>query len=203
MKKLAILLLALSMTVAFGGIVSAQEAPIYPIYELPTTDLPDLYDGTLADWEDVLPGTSLTHDDFAPLAVADGAGIDPADLAYRMYMAWNSADQRFYLCIERVDDVYINAYAGGDPSTMWQHDGAEFMIDGDHTGGSYNGFSVDEYGEEQAKLLTGFQAQQYTLIPETPDGIHWAPTRPLRAGSPTCRGQTVAASPRVRHPRRP
>jgi hypothetical protein len=169
MKKLAILLLALSMTVVFCGLVSAQ---VYPIYEISTDDLPDLKDNTLADWEDVLPGTSLTHDDFAPLAVADGAGIDPADLAYRTFMAWHSASQVLYICLERVDDVYVNTYEGGDPQNMWRHDIIEFMVDGDHSGGSYNGFSVDEYGEEQSKLLTGFQAQQYTLIPETPDGIH-------------------------------
>jgi hypothetical protein len=168
MKKLSILLLAVCMMVAFGGVLGAQ---VYPLYELPTDELPDLYDGTLADWEDVLPGTSLTHDDFAPLAVGDGAGIDPADLAYRIYMAWNSADQRVYFCIERIDDVYINTYEGGSPENIWKYDGAELMLDGDHTGGDYNGFNADEVGgEEQKKLLTGFQAQQYTMIPESPDG---------------------------------
>lgn len=167
MKKLVILLLALSI----AGLASAQTG-VYPIYELPTQDLPDLRDGTLADWEDVLTGTSLTHDDFAPLAVADGAGINPADLAYRTFLAWHSATQTLWICIERVDDVYINTYPGGEPQNMWQHDTVEFMVDGDHSGGDYNGFPVADYGEEQSKLLTGFQAQQYTLLPETPDGIH-------------------------------
>jgi hypothetical protein len=168
MRKFSILLLAFSFVLAFGVALNAQ---IYPVYELPTEDLPDLYDGTLEDWEDVLPGTSLTHDDFAPLAVQDGAGIDPADLAYQMYMAWNSADQRLYFCITRVDDVYINTYEGGDPANIWRHDGAEVMVDGDHSGGDYNGFPVDEYGEEQVKLLTGYQAQQYVMLPESPDGM--------------------------------
>jgi hypothetical protein len=171
MKKLAILLLALSMTVGLCGLVSAQAVAIFPVYEISTDDLPDLQDGTLSDWEDVLPGTSLTHDDFLPLAVADGAGIDPADLAYRTFMAWHSATQTIYICLERVDDVYINTYAGGAPQDMWMNDIVEFMVDGDHSGGSYNNFSVDEVGEEQAKMLAGYQAQQYTLIPESPDGI--------------------------------
>ncbi|MEW6753911.1 MAG: T9SS type A sorting domain-containing protein [Candidatus Latescibacterota bacterium] len=144
---------------------------VYPIYELPTADLPDLYDGSLGDWEDALPGTSLTQDDFAPLAVEDGAGINPADLAYRMYMAWNSANQRIYVCIERVDDVYVNTYQGGDPTMMWQHDGAEIMLDGDHSGGDYNGFDPDIFGQEQVKLLTGYQAQQYVVVPQSPDGV--------------------------------
>jgi hypothetical protein len=201
MKKLAILLLALSMAVAFGGAVGAQA--IFPIYEISSDDLPDLRDGTLADWEDVLPGTSLTHDDFAPLAVADGAGIDPADLAYRSFMAWHSATQTLWICIERVDDVYINTYPGGEPQNMWQHDGIEFMVDGDHSGGSYNGFSVDEYGEEQAKLLAGFQAQQYTLVPETPDGMYvgsntsasgWVTTVPWAEGGGFAEGEAPTTS---------
>ena len=87
---------------------------VVDVFELPSSDLPDLNDGTLEDWEDVLPGASLDHNDFAPLNVSDGAGIDPGDLAYRAFMAWNSADQRVYFAIERVDDVYINTYEGGD-----------------------------------------------------------------------------------------
>jgi hypothetical protein len=161
--------LALLLVVAFAGVVGAQQA-VYPIYEIATQDLPDLFDNSLQDWEDVLPGTSLTQDDFAPLAVADGAGINTADLAYVVYMAWNSADQRIYFALQRVDDVYVNTYEGGAPQNMWMHDGFELMLDGDHTGGDYNGFSADVYGADQAKLLTGYQAQQYLGIPESPDG---------------------------------
>ena len=32
---------------------------VYPIYELPTADLPDLHDGRLEDWESTVPGASL------------------------------------------------------------------------------------------------------------------------------------------------
>ena len=92
MKKIAHLGLILTLFACstarahIGGLV-------FPVYELATFDLPDLHDGTLEDWEDVLPGTSLTHDDFAPLNVSDGAGIDPADLAYRTFMAWSSSEK--------------------------------------------------------------------------------------------------------------
>jgi hypothetical protein len=202
MKKFAILLLALSMTLAFGGMVSAQLA-VYPIYELATADLPDLNDGTLEDWEDVLPGTSLTHDDFLPLAVADGAGINPADLAYRVYLAWNSAGQKLWICCERVDDMYINTYEGGAPQNHWMHDGIEFMVDGDHTGGPYNGFPVADYGEEQSKLLTGYQAQQYTMLPESPAGdvvgnntaaSGWVTNLPWAAGGGFAEGEAPTTS---------
>jgi len=203
MKKFAILLLALSMVAVFGGVVSAQDVPVYPVYELPTTDLPDLRDASLTDWEDVLSGTSWDQNDFLPLAVSDGAGIDPADLAYRAFMAWHSATQTLWIGVERVDDVYINIYEGGDPSLMWESDGVEFMVDGDHSGGSYNGFPVDEYGEEQAKLLAGYQAQQYTMVPESPDGVFvgsntsasgWVTSLPWADGGGTAYGDAPTTS---------
>ena len=171
MKKSLVFVLAAGLVVALCGAVSAHiGTTIYPIYELPTSDLPDLHDGTLEDWEDVLPGTSLDHNDFAPLNVADGAGINPEDLAYRVFMAWHSAGQHLWMAIERVDDVYVNTYEGGDLTGLWRFDSIEFMVDGDHSGGAYNGFSADEYSEEERKLLSNYQAQQYVAIAESPDG---------------------------------
>lgn len=171
MKKSFVMMLAGLLVVALSGMAGAHIGTvIYPMYELATADLPDLRDGTLQDWEDVLPGSSLDHNAFAPLNVADGAAINPADLAYRVFFAWSSAEQRIYMAIERVDDVYINTYAGGDLTNLWQFDCVEFMIDGDHTGGAYNGFSAEEYTAEEIKLLTNYQAQQYPAIAEAPDG---------------------------------
>jgi len=171
MKRVAIMVLALGFVL---GISTGSNAHIgglvFPIYEIPTSDLPDLQDGTLEDWEDVLPGTSLDHNSFAPLNVADGAGINPEDLAYRVFFAWHSASQTLHFAIERVDDVYVNTYEGGDLTGLWRFDSLEFMVDGDHTGGSYNGFSGDEYSAEELKLLTNFQAQQYVAVAEAPDG---------------------------------
>lgn len=37
---------------------------VYPAFELPPGQLPNLHDGTLEDWEAALPHTSLTHGDF-------------------------------------------------------------------------------------------------------------------------------------------
>ena len=166
--------LTILLTICLGVVLSTSAfGQVYPLYELSTADLPDLNDGSmdLEDWEDVLPGLALTMDDFEPMAVGDGAGRDAADLDYQVYLAWNSAEQRIWCAIKRVDDVYINTYEGGNPPSMWQHDGIELMLDGDHTAGSFNGFSADEYGEEQAKLLVGYQAQQYVVLPSSPDGM--------------------------------
>jgi len=171
MKKSLVVMLAAGLVVALCGAVSAHiGTAIYPLYELPTADLPDLRDGTLEDWEDVLPGASLDHNAFAPLNVSDGAGINPADLAYRAFFAWHSAGQHLFMAIERVDDVYVNTYEGGDLAGLWRFDSIEFMVDGDHTGGAYNGFPAEEYTAEEIKLLSNYQAQQYVAVAESPDG---------------------------------
>jgi hypothetical protein len=171
MRRFAIIALAAACIVGMTSATSAHIGGlVFPIYEIPTSDLPDLRDGTLEDWEDVLPGTSLDHNSFQPLNVADGAGINPEDLAYRVFLTWHSATQTLAAAIERVDDVYVNTYEGGDLTGLWRFDSIEFMIDGDHTGGSYNGFSADDYTADELKLLTNFQAQQYVAVAESPDG---------------------------------
>ena len=170
-KRLAMLALAGAMVLAFSSGSSAHiGGAVYPIYELPSEDLPDLNDATLEDWEDVLVGTSLDQNDFQPLNVADGAGINTEDLAYRAFVAWNSASSTIWYAIERVDDVYVNTYEGGDLTGLWRFDSVEVMLDGDHTGGAYNGFGGDEFSAEEPKLLANFQAQQYVAVAESPDG---------------------------------
>jgi hypothetical protein len=171
MKKILVMALAVALVAGVNSTANAHIGGlVFPVFELPTSDLPDLNDGTLEDWEDVLPATDLTHDDFAPLNVADGAGINPEDLAYRIFWAWHSAGQHLYFAIERVDNVYINKYEGGDLTSLWRHDSVEVMVDGDHTAGSYNGFSAEDFSEEEIKLLKNFQAQQYVAVAESPDG---------------------------------
>jgi hypothetical protein len=171
MRRFATLALAAGFVLGFHRASEAHVGGIViPIYELSTSDLPDLTDGSLSDWEDVLGPATLTQNDFTATNVADGAAIDPADLAYRIWLAWHSADQTIWSGIERVDDVYINTYAGGDYLNMWQYDGVEFMLDGDHSGGQYNGFDANAVGADQAKLLSDYQAQQNFALPSSPDG---------------------------------
>ena len=128
---------------------------IYLIYEIPDGDLPDVTDGDLSDWDGLIPNP-LTEADFV---LGDNVfiapEIDPTDLAYTVYLGWNESRQHLYLAVDRVDDVYVNEYGGGDPGNMWRHDSVEFMIDGDHSGGEY---------------LDRSHAQQYFGIADTPDG---------------------------------
>lgn len=124
---------------------------IFPIYELPTSDLPDLHDGTLEDWEEVLPAASLDQHYFVSYG---GLGtIDPSDLAWRVFLAWHGASQRIYMAVERLDDVYIMG------------EGTQLRVDGDHSGGQYAVF--EDVGEEESKRLDLAQAQIYSVSPES------------------------------------
>ena len=142
---------------------------VYPIYEIPQHELPDLYDGSLNEWEDFLPGASLDFLDFGSNAQVADAHVDPNDLAFRVFLGWSDVEQRIYIGVERYDDVYINTYDGGGMMQMWRHDGLEVMIDGDHSGGQYRNWSGD-YGEEELLHLWDGQAQRYFMLPESPDG---------------------------------
>ena len=141
------------LTAVLAGPASAHLGDIiYPIYELPTADLPDLHDGTLEDWEGVLPNASLNHNDF----IRDNSGIpgtvDPDDLAFRVFLAWHSASQRVYVAVERLDDVYLT-------------EGAQLRIDGDHSGGQFWFWESDGYSRAERDRLWESQAQTYTAYP--------------------------------------
>lgn len=157
----AALIVGALLSVTLAGTVSAHLGDIvYPIYELPTSDLPNLHDSTLEDWEGVLPNASLSIGDFQAQDIGQGTGVDPADLACRVFLAWNDVSQRIYVSIERLDDVYMDPNLGPE--------GTVFLVDGDHSGGQYR-FMGDAYSEEESKRLSYTQAQSYALVPESLD----------------------------------
>ena len=131
---------------------------IFPVYELPTYDLPDLHDRTLADWEDVLPDASLDSGWFF-----EGVGDPPTpdDLVFRVFLAWHHASQRIFVAFERMDDVLIAEYPA-PADKMW------FMVDGDHSGGRFANFPEDSYTETQRELLFYAQAQDYAICVDPP-----------------------------------
>lgn len=135
---------------------------VYPIYELPTADLPDLRDGTLDDWEDVLPDAVLDQSHFT----AEGAGAaDASTFAFRVFLAWHHASQRIYFAVERVDDVYLPpgpGFSGEGVTTL--------LVDGDHSGGQYYFYEQEGYSATEVKRMTCSQAQFYTVRPEELDG---------------------------------
>ncbi len=84
----------------------AQESErIYPFVELTDADLAqiDVTDGSVNEWIDLLGEPTLTALDFQ--TDPDLAPYDPADMDYRVWLAWHGATQRLYVAIERSDDI--------------------------------------------------------------------------------------------------
>ena len=104
--------ICLSAVLSLGGGAGAHVGDrVIPIYEVPSSDIPAIDDFSLFEWENIVPEPSLESLDFSSLQVGSPSS---ADLAVRVYLAWNMATQRLYLALERTDDIYINEYFGGD-----------------------------------------------------------------------------------------
>ena len=180
MKKIPLLVAMACLLVATPSPGHVPGARLYYIQEFLDHELPDLHDGSLADWESIFPQPTFTELSFRPLEVGQRAAMVPPDLAVNVYLGWSETQNRLYAAIERLDDVYVNTYEGGDLTRLWRHDSVELMVDGDHSGGPYNGFSHDCGGWKPVALLEApwdpctypysFQAQQYVGIAQSPDG---------------------------------
>jgi hypothetical protein len=174
MRKSLLALLAVGLTCGFVGSASAHIGEqVYLVFEIPDADLADidLRDVSIADWEDVVGDAPLAATDFfADPTVGEGAQYDPADLDYRIWLGWNSNSSHLYMAMERVDNVYINEYAGGALGELWRHDAIEFMVDGDHSGGDYTGSADENWTEEEQQLNNNRSAQQFVAIADAPDG---------------------------------
>ncbi len=151
----------------------AQESErVYPFVELTDADLAqiDVTDGSVDEWVDLLGEPTLTALDFQTRP--DLAPYDPADMDYRVWLAWHGATQRLYVAVERADDIYINTYE--DDGTihscflMFQHDSyVMFNVDGDASGGEYlflEGLSPGARDDEDLRLRVNQHAQGYFVL---------------------------------------
>lgn len=171
-----VLALAFILALATGASAHIGDT-IYLMYEIPDADVADidLQDGSIDDWLDVVGDPTLMATDFIPdPGVGDGAPYDPADMDYQVWFGWNESANTIWCAMERTDDVYVNEYAGGSVADFWRWDSSlELMLDGDHTGGAYNGAdNCPDCDEEALNLFTNRQAQQYIMLAETPDGVN-------------------------------
>ena len=85
----------------------AQESErLYPFVELTDANLAqiDVTDGSIDEWVDLLGEPTLTALDFQ--THPDKAPYDPADMDYRVWLAWHGATHRLYVAVERSDDIY-------------------------------------------------------------------------------------------------
>ncbi len=178
---------------------------VYMIFEISDADLEDidLFDADISDWEDVVGAASLRPQDFyADPTVGDGAQYDPADLDYRIWIAWNETRNVLYLAVERIDNTYINEYGGGAPASVWRQDSVEFMVDGDHSGGQYNFGNMEDFTDEEKARHQNAQAQKWNATFDVPDGRYlgypggaaWLNSPPLSdgGGGSTGGGPTVS-----------
>jgi len=164
-----VLMLALPVMAHVGDyIYSFPEIPDEALDEL------DVRDRSLEDWKDIGLYPLLTATDFyADPTVGEGAAYNPDDLDYRIWLGWNGSTSRLYGAMERIDDVFVNEYAGGNLGDTWRHDGSfEFMVDGDHSGGNYSRSADPEWTEEERNLNHNRTAQLFTGIADAPDGQH-------------------------------
>jgi len=163
--------LLLLATGALGAAAGSSAARIRPIYEVLEYELPDLHDGSVADWKRLLPGPTLVSSDFVQIRPEETlTSPAPPDLDVSVYLAW-SRSGRVYAGFEVLDDSY---YVGNAEWRMTK-DCLHFLIDGDQSGGQYV-FPYDDWGCEadgstpecQARWDNMRQAQDYTaaVVPE-------------------------------------
>ncbi len=161
----------IGLVVGLLHVAEAQESErIYPFVELTDSDLAqiDVTDGSIDEWIDLLGEPTLTALDFQTRP--DRAPYDPADMDYRVWLAWHGATHRIYVAVERSDDIYINNYDGSDAARpecvgMRVHDSSvNFIVDGDASGGKYV-FSLNEIKDDEERQLLNYQhAQSYNAL---------------------------------------
>lgn len=128
-----------------------QGSFVIPILELPTSQLPDLDDASLEDWEAFVPEISQSF-------FSSPSGQDPSDLAWRVFLAWHFESQRLLIGVERLDDVFY-------PVGNFTGDRFDFSVDADHSGGQFQGFGPEEAnrsGSTAQSYLTSFRQANHT-----------------------------------------
>ena len=126
---------------------------VYPIFQLTDEDvtLIDVKDGSIDDWLEVVGEPSLTALDFPT-----GDNYDPADLDFRVWLAWHDGTNRIYGAMQQADDLYVlNDKDRQHVTALMFHDAAiNFYIDGDHSAGKFIG-SANRYQTAQWYLALG------------------------------------------------
>ena len=164
----------LLIAVGVAGLLLGQVGPapahvgdqVYPIFQLTDADLAmiDLQDGLIDEWLDIVGDPTVTALHFAELP--DSSPFNPADVDFRIWLAWHEGTNRIYGAMQQADDIYV-LWDKERQDLMWLqfHDAAiNFYIDGDHSGGEV-GVSPSCCETEGEFLLRHSQtAQGYVII---------------------------------------
>ena len=141
----------------------------YPVFQFPDGLEPSI-DGELSDWtivpERYWTGTAELMETVRGL----GEQFDEQDLAVRTAVGWSDTQNRLYFAVAAYDDIH-NVDRGTPPDGIWGGDIWEIVVDADHSGGIYNGFSNQQLEDRWRSA----QAQNYHVFlpPEQPDWTMW------------------------------
>jgi hypothetical protein len=119
---------------------------VIPVFEIPSSSLPDLFDGTLEDWEAVLPNASMDQTFFSGIEIGQQVS-DPGSIAFRVFLAWHFASQRILVGVEVADDRFVSDAIA---------DGISIMVDGDHSGGLFGPIAQPEEVFQAQIINVGF-----------------------------------------------
>ena len=131
---------------------------LYPFYELTDEMLEkiDIHDGLIDEWYEV-GEPSMTLLDFK--VIFDLEPLDPANLDFRIWLAWHDEPDRIYAAFIIADDEYRNEHDYTDTerwrNEMFNYDSVVFQLDADHSGGS---------GKESG------ETQRYSAVARTASG---------------------------------
>ena len=213
------LLIAVGVAGLLLGVAGSSEAPqserVYPIFELTDEELAqiDVKDGSVEDWEEIVGEATFTALDFNTWPKDDP--YDPADMDFRVWVAWHDATNRIYVAMERADDVFLNEFnrtaTASDLNRYMdgQDSCVELGVDADHSGGQYAGFGAGGQRPNEEQLLrTNQQAQAYLAVAEVYDtgpqvgtpydswfgGAEWFRTPPYAEGGGRAFGEQPTIS---------
>ena len=150
---------------------------VFPVYELPSSALPDVHDGTLADWEAVLT-PSVKHSDFIARHLGESethVPVPPDEATIHVYLAWHQATQRVFVALRLVTPTHTphipeliaattDIEGGVSGGGHQPYDRVDVYVDGDHSGGVLHVSFFDPI--DSRKDTNNVQAQKYLLVAE-------------------------------------
>ncbi len=143
----------------------------YRVFQFPDSLLPSM-DGDLGDWQRVPEAYWIGTAALKDTEKGQGTRVDEEDLGVRVAVGWNQTHNRLYFAVEAQDDV-LNIERGLPPEGIWGGDIFEIVVDADHSGGIYNGFSAADSTLENR--WRSAQAQNYHVFfpPQSQDWTMW------------------------------
>jgi hypothetical protein len=142
------------------------------IPELTDEDLAriNLHDGSVQDWLQVVGEPTLRPTDMEIFIYSSRLYHDPGDLDFRIWLGWHGASGRFYVALERADDIHVNRFDRSvrgftQASMITQDPTISLAIDGDNGGEFPIPYGV-ESSTSEFRLQANKGAQAYNAIGE-------------------------------------